>query len=214
MREQHINEELRAYVEHHIIPRYDHFDAAHRRDHVTTVIEQSLSLAEHYDVDVNMVYAIAAYHDTGLTYGREHHHTFSRKIICEDCELRRWFSAEQIDIMGMAVEDHRASAKHEPRSIYGRIVAEADRVIDKEVIIRRTIQFTMTHHPSINRDEGYERMVAHLREKYDYGGYLRLWVEESANGERLEELRRLIADKELLHAYYTRIYDELHAPIR
>ena len=209
MMQQEIDNELRAYIEQEIIPRYDNFDAAHRRDHVITVIEQSLTLGRHYDVDMNMVYAIAAYHDTGLEQGRELHHVYSRDVVMSDATLRRWFSDEQIAIMGDAVMDHRASSKSEPRTIYGRIVAEADRLIDSEIIIRRTIQFTLTHHPSLSRDEGWERMLTHLNEKYNYGGYLQLWITESDNAQRLEELRRLIADRPKLRATYDRLYDEL-----
>ncbi|MBQ3043799.1 MAG: HD domain-containing protein [Alistipes sp.] len=207
--QQEIDNELRAYIEQEIIPRYDNFDAAHRRDHVITVIEQSLMLGRHYDVDMNMVYAIAAYHDTGLEQGRELHHVYSRDVVMSDATLRRWFSDEQIAIMGDAVMDHRASSKSKPRTIYGRIVAEADRLIDSEIIIRRTIQFTLTHHPSLSRDEGWERMLTHLNEKYNYGGYLQLWITESDNAQRLEELRRLIADRPKLRATYDRLYDEL-----
>lgn len=203
-----INSELKEYIEREILPRYDHFDTAHRRDHVETVIEAALRLAEGYDVDLNMVYTIAAYHDTGLAYGRERHHNESRRIILEDRELDRWFTREQIATMADAAEDHRASSKDEPRTIYGRIVAEADRVIDSNTIIRRTIQYTLTHHPELDREEGYARMVEHLREKYDYGGYLKLWIEESDNAKRLDELRAIIANKVRLRELYDTIYDE------
>ncbi len=204
-----IRQEIIDYVEQEIIPRYDGFDAAHRRDHVLTVIEQSISIAQHYDVDPEMVYTIAAYHDTGLCRGREHHHTESRNIVLSDTTLRRWFSQEQIATMADAVEDHRASSGREPRTIYGRIVAEADRVIEPRTIIRRTIQFTLTNYPALGREQGYERMVEHLNEKYNYGGYLRLWIAESENAKRLEELRQIIAQPELLRQLYDEIYDEL-----
>ena len=204
-----IRQEIIDYVEQEIIPRYDGFDAAHQRDHVLTVIEQSISIAQHYDVDPEMVYTIAAYHDTGLCRGREHHHTESRNIVLSDTTLRRWFSQEQIAIMADAVEDHRASSGREPRTIYGRIVAEADRVIEPRTIIRRTIQFTLTHHPTLGREQGYERMVEHLNEKYNYGGYLRLWIAESENAKRLEELRQIIAQPAMLRQLYDEIYDEL-----
>lgn len=203
-----INSELKEYIEREILPRYDHFDTAHRRDHVETVIKAALRLAEGYDVDRDMVYTIAAYHDTGLAYGRERHHNESRRIILEDRELDRWFTREQIATMADAAEDHRASSKDEPRTIYGRIVAEADRVIDSNTIIRRTIQYTLTHHPELDREEGYARMVEHLREKYDYGGYLKLWIEESDNAKRLNELRAFIANKVRLRELYDTIYDE------
>ncbi|MBR2866784.1 MAG: HD domain-containing protein [Alistipes sp.] len=203
-----INNELREYIEREILPRYDHFDTAHRRDHVDMVISAALHLAEHYDVDIDMVYTVAAYHDTGLVEGREHHHSASRRIILSDSELHRWFTSEQIATIADAAEDHRASSKHEPRSIYGRIVAEADRVIDPDTIIRRTIQFTLTHHPELDKEEGYLRMVEHLHEKYDHGGYLKLWIEESENAKRLAALREIIANKPQLRSIYDRIYHE------
>lgn len=203
-----VNSELQLYIEEHILPMYDHHDAAHRRDHVETVISQSLALARNYDVDINMVYTIAAYHDTGIKYGREHHHIESKRILLADRALEQWFTAEQRAIMGDAVEDHRASSKSEPRTIYGRIVAEADRIIEPRSIIRRTVQYTLTNHSELGREEGYERMVEHLNEKYNYGGYLRLWIEESENGKRLEELRQIIANKSLLRTIYDEIYNE------
>ena len=120
-----MNSELEQYIEREIIPRYEHFDAAHRTDHVRTVIAQSLELAAHYDADPDMVYTVAAYHDTGLVNGRERHHIDAGRILAADAELRRWFTEEQIAVMRDAVEDHRASSDHEPRTVYGRIVAEA-----------------------------------------------------------------------------------------
>ena len=134
-----INQQLRCYIETAIIPQYEKFDDAHKSDHVQSVIENSLDLAQHYEVDINMVYVVAAYHDVGLIYGRDVHHIESAKMLGNDNHLRQWFSDAQVEIMGQAVEDHRASNKHEPRTIYGKIVAEADRMISADVIIRRTI---------------------------------------------------------------------------
>lgn len=203
-----IREEIRAYIESEILPRYDGFDAAHRRDHADVVVSRSVELAQRLGADVEMAYVIAAYHDTGLVVGRDVHHTESKRILLADSELRRWFSAEDIATMGDAVEDHRASSKQPPRTIYGRIVAEADRLIVPHSIIRRTVQFTLTHHPDLDMEQGYERLLEHMREKYDYGGYLRLWIEESDNAQRLEELRKIIADKPLLRRLYETIYKE------
>ena len=206
-----VTRDLREYIEREIIPRYDSFDAAHKRDHVAIVIEQSLALAEAHNLDCNMAYTIAAYHDVGLTYGRDTHHTESKRIMLEDRELLRWFSTEQIATMADAVEDHRASSKSAPRTIYGRVVAEADRVIESETIIRRTIQYTLSHHPELDKEEGYARMLEHLHEKYDYGGYLKLWIEGSQNEARLEELRQLIASPDKLREIYDKIYNEEEA---
>lgn len=203
-----MNKELEAYIERRIIPRYEYFDRAHGIDHVRTVIAQSLALAEHYPVDRDMVYTIAAYHDTGLAFGRERHHLDAGRILAEDNELRRWFSPEQIATMREAVEDHRASLDHEPRTLYGRIVAEADRVIDPETIVRRTIQYGLANHPALGREEQYARCREHLRKKYAEGGYLRLWIAESDNARRLEELRRLMRDGRRLRETFECIYAE------
>ena len=187
-----LNKEIISYIESEIIPRYDSFDAAHRRDHVSMVIKQSLEIAEHLDLDLNMVYVIAAYHDTGLCEGREHHHEVSARIIKADENLRIWFTEEQIQTMADAAEDHRASAKHEPRTIYGRIVAEADRFIDPETIVKRTIQYGLDHYPELSKEQQYDRMMQHLHEKYGRNGYLKLWFPESPNAARLEKLRQMI----------------------
>ena len=191
-----IHPELIAYIEQEILPRYDHFDAAHQRNHANEVIERSLALAEHYEVDINMVYAIAAYHDTGLCEGRDTHHLVSGRIIREDRKLREWFTEDQIETMAQAVEDHRASSGHEPRSIYGKIVAEADRLILPEKVIRRTIQFGLDHYPELDKEGQYQRFRQHLLEKYSDTGYLKLWLPESENAPKLEELRRIIRDED------------------
>ena len=203
-----IRREIVEYVEREILPRYEGFDAAHRRDHADVVVERSIALAERLGARVEMAYVVAAYHDTGLAVGRDVHHTESKRILLEDSALRQWFTQEEIATMADAVEDHRASSKQPPRTIYGRIVAEADRLIEPRTILRRTVQFTLTHHPDLDREEGYERLLEHMREKYDYGGYLKLWIRESDNAQRLEELRRIIADRALLRRLYDEIYDE------
>ena len=197
---------LRQYIETEIIPRYDSFDAAHRRNHVEYVIAQSLKLAKHYDVDRDMVYVIAAYHDTGLAVDRKTHHLESGRIIRSDQSLRQWFNEGQIEMMAQAAEDHRASSDHEPRSIYGKIVAEADRQIDPETIIRRTVQYGLSHYPGLDREGHWNRMLEHLNEKYAEGGYLRLWISESDNAAKLRELHGLIRDRDYLESMFDKFY--------
>ena len=197
-----MNPELKQYIEQEIIPRYDHFDQAHQRDHVMMVIQQSLDIASRLDVDEDLVYTIAAYHDTGLCEGREHHHEVSARIIKADQQLRQWFTKAQILVMADAAEDHRASAKQAPRTIYGRIVAEADRFIDPETIVRRTIQYGLDHYPELNREEQYQRMLTHLHEKYGRNGYLKLWFPDSPNAARLERLHDLIDDEPQLRKLF------------
>ena len=203
-----IQPQLKSYIEQQILSRYDHFDAAHQRNHAEEVIARSMALAKHYDVDENMVYAIAAYHDTGLCEGRDNHHLVSGRIIREDQRLREWFTEDQIETMAQAAEDHRASSGHEPRSIYGKIVAEADRLISPEKVIRRTIQFGLDHYPELDKEGQYQRFKAHLLEKYSDTGYLRLWIPESDNAPRLEELRKIIRDEKKMRKAFEQTFEK------
>ena len=202
--------EIMQFVEREIVPRYDSFDAGHNRDHVHTVISQAMTLAQYYpEVDCCLLLVAAAYHDLGLINGREHHHTDSACIIREDSRLRQWFSEDEINTIADAAEDHRASSDHEPRTIYGRIVAEADRIIDTNTIVRRALQYGMKHQPSLDREAQYNRLMAHMREKYDYGGYLKLWIPQSDNAKRLEEFRKTLADETAFRRLFDNIYDQL-----
>ena len=203
-----VNPDLRAYVEAEIIPRYDAFDPGHRRDHVQTVISQALSLAAFYDVDPDLVYTAAAYHDTGLCEDRQTHHLVSGRIIREDVQLREWFSPEQIETIAEAAEDHRASSDHAPHTVYGRIIAEADRQIVPETVVRRTVQYGLAHYPELDKEGHWARTLGHLHEKYAEGGYLKLWIPQSPNATRLAALRAIIRDKALLRQFFERIFEE------
>ena len=110
--------------------------------------------------------------------------------------------------MAEAAEDHRASSGHAPRTIYGCIVAEADRTIEPLTILRRTVQYGLTHYPDYDREEHYRRFVEHLLEKYAEGGYLRLWISDPAKEQRLAELRAQISNRTTLRSTFDRLYDE------
>ncbi len=193
-----IRETLKSFIENEILPRHDAFDKGHRRDHIETVISQGLQLSKFYDVDPEMVYVACACHDLGIRAGRELHHLESGKIIREELPLGEWFTAEQIETIACAAEDHRASSKSEPRTIYGKIVAEADRQIVPQTVILRTIQYGLEHYPGLDREQHWERTLSHLNGKYASGGYLKLWIPESPNAARLEGLREIIADRKRL----------------
>ena len=204
-------DEIMAFVEREIIPRYNNFDKGHGTDHAQTVISQALQLAQHYpEVDTCLLLVAAAYHDLGLVNGREHHHTDSARIVREDERLRQWFNEEEINTIADAAEDHRASSDHEPRTIYGRIVAEADRIIDGETIVRRALQYGLKHEPGLDREGQYRRLMEHMREKYDYGGYLKLWIPESDNAVRLYAFRQTLADETAFRKMFDRIYESLN----
>jgi len=199
---------LEQYIEQSILPQYDAFDGGHRRDHALTVISESLKLAREHGTDERMAYVIAAYHDLGLRIDREKHHIHSGEILLADSNLLQWFTPEQLLIMRDAVEDHRASSNHPPRTIYGAIVAEADRQIDPETVIRRTMAYSLKLYPEGDFQMLYQRSHEHLLEKYAEGGYLRLWLDSERNVQGLKKLRAIIRQEDELRALCQAWYNE------
>ena len=200
--------DLVEFIETQILPRYAEFDRAHNMEHVTRVIRSSLELVKTTGADPNMAYTIAAYHDLGMIGHRADHHLRGGKILAADARLKKWFSPEQIKIMREAVEDHRASASRAPRSIYGKIVAEADRDIDTETVIRRTVQFGLSNYPELDHEGHWKRFKEHMDNKYSKDGYIRLWIPNSPNARKLNELRELIARPDKLREAFERVFAE------
>jgi uncharacterized protein len=204
-----VNLELMSFVETQILPRYTAFGRSHGLAHVQRVIANSLQLARQVGVDINMVYTIAAYHDLGMSGPRAIHHLTGGKILAQDARLKKWFSPDQIKIMKEAVEDHRASLSHAPRSIYGKIVAEADRDLEPTVVFTRAVEYGLEHNPEYTEEEQWKRFSKHVEEKYGNNGYLHLWIPGSPNEAYLKQVRAVIDDKAELRRVFDDLYDKL-----
>ena len=207
---QNVTLELMEFVEKQILPRYVEFGESHGLRHVNRVIRNSMELAQLAGADVDMVYTIAAYHDLGMSGHRAIHHITGGKILANDVRLRRWFSPEKIRLMKEAVEDHRASSSRQPRSIYGKIVAEADRDLDPDEIFRRTVLYGLENEPNKEKEEQWKRFLNHMTEKYSSSGYIRLWIANSPNERKLKRLREIIDDKKQLRTIFDQLYDTLN----
>ena len=195
-----MDEVLKQYLENHIINLYQQFDLAHQKDHVYKVIEHSLEIAKDYHVNLDMVYVIACYHDVGMKFGRNDHHLTGGLFLYDDLYLKNYFSQDEIVIMKEAIEDHRASRQEAPRSIYGKIIAEADRDINPNTIILRTVQFGFKHYPDLSEIEHLQRAFDHIKDKYGPDGYLNLWLETKKNREGLNTIHALLQEPDKLKA--------------
>lgn len=200
--------DLVEFVESKILPRYASFDKAHNTEHVVRVIRRAMELALKVGADLNMVYVIAAYHDLGMAGQRAVHHIEGGRILYTDARLKKWFSQDQIKIMKEAVEDHRASASRAPRSIYGKIVAEADRDMEPDTVFRRAVQFGLSNYPQYSKEEQWKRFQEHMENKYSVNGYIKLWVQGSENERNLNVVREIIANPQRLREAFERIINE------
>lgn len=209
---QQVSLDIMQFVETQILPRYTAFGESHGLRHVNRVIKNALKLAHITGADIDMVYVIAAYHDLGMSGPRAIHHITGGKILMADKRLKRWFSKEQIAIMKEAVEDHRASSSRQPRSIYGKIVAEADRDIEAHEIFRRAILYAKENNPNVDKEQLWELFANHMDEKYSVHGYIKLWIPNSPNERELKLLRETIEDKAQLRQEFENILLETDCP--
>ena len=166
-----VSREIREYIEAEILPKYEGI-GGHTSDHIQQVINRSLRFFEQTEnLNIDMVYVIAAYHDLGRLIDNETHNIESAKMMRADKFLQAHFSTEELETMAQAVEDHRASLGREPRSIYGKLVSSADRNADFEVAMGRVYDYTRHLHPELSEDDLIEDCRVHLREKYARDGY-------------------------------------------
>ena len=115
----------------------------------------------------------------------------------KDENLKKFFSDEELKIIKEAIEDHRASADHEPRSIYGKIVSTADRNNTVEACLRRSYTYGKKNHPNFNDEELFEEAYKHLKMKFGENGYAKFFFKDEEYESFLKEIRELLSDKDL-----------------
>ena len=193
-----ITNELKQYIEDKIFPEYDKNESGHGINHIKDVIRRSFELVEENQLEVNidMVYVIAAYHDIGHHIDSKTHEIISADIMSKDKNLSKFFSEEELKIIKEAIEDHRASAKEDPRSIYGRIVSSADRNNKVEDCLRRTYTYGKKLNPDATDEELFMRAYDVLQNKFGEDGYAKFYFKDSQYEEFLKKLRELLKDKD------------------
>lgn len=175
------------------------FDRAHGQEHIRQVIKKSMFLAEKMDADEEMVYVIAAYHDLGMKVSRVEHGFHSARILESDIWLPRWFTGEQRQIMAQAVEDHSKSLGRAPRSLYGKIIYQADMIFDAEIIVKRSILFGVAYYQEYTFEQQVERVYYYVNKKYGVNGLLKLWIDIPEERIRLRQLQNKIKDKDYVY---------------
>lgn len=192
-----MNNQLVEYIENEIFPLYSRNEEGHGINHIKTVINKSLELSKNYDVNLDMVYTVAAYHDLGHYIDRKRHEIISAEMFMKDEKIKEFFTEEQRIIIKEAIEDHRASSNHEPRTIYGKIVSTADRtIIDVEDTIKRAYSYSKRNFSNLSEEEHLERIYQHLSEKYGENGYAKVYLEDKEFEESLNKLREVLSNKD------------------
>ena len=192
-----INKELKQYIENNIFPEYNKNEIGHGINHIKYVIDRSFQLVKENNLDVNldMVYVIASYHDIGHHIDSQRHEIISAEIMSKDKNLEKFFNKEKLQIIKEAIEDHRASSDHDPRTIYGKIVSSADRNNTIEDCLERTYTYGKKLNPDATDEELYERSYDVLVNKFGVKGYAKFYFKDKVYEKFLKDIRELLKDK-------------------
>ena len=203
-----INQELKKYIEENILPTYEKNDKGHNLEHINYVTNRSLKFADNIkDINYDMVYTIASYHDIAHHIDAKNHEKLSSEILINDKNLKKFFDEEQIKIMAEAVYDHRASLETEPRSIYGKIISSADRNTDIDNILRRTYQYRIKHNPEYSLEEIIEESKQHIIDKFGHKGYAveKMYFKDIEYEKFLNDVKTLTEDNDLFIKRYKEV---------
>ncbi len=204
-----INPELKEYVEREIFPEYEKNDKGHDINHIVQVLKRSFALSKQLeDINLNMVYVIAAFHDIGHHINKEEHEIVSANMFYENEKMKEFFTEEERTIIKEAIEDHRSSLEGEPRTIYGKLIASADKTPDLKTMVTRTRAYSMKHFKEMTEDEMFEREFNHLNEKFGSEGYAKCYIKDEEYEAFLNDMKEILSDIEKYKEYYVEITKE------
>lgn len=204
-----LNKDLVDYIEKNIFIKYERF-YAHGMLHINNVIKNMLMLADYYNLDKNMAYVIAVYHDSGLSVDRENHELEAGRIIASDVELKKFFNEDEIKIMKEAVEDHRGSRKTRPRNFYGECVSDSDRDFDIDILAKRQIGMSIkNYHELVTFDEHFERCYEYICKRINSNGKFNLWTNNPTLVLKRDKFQKEYLNKEYAKSVYRNAWNKI-----
>lgn len=209
MLDEEINTELAQYIQDNIFPRYEKY-YSHGMLHINNVINNMMMLADYYDLDKNMAYVIACYHDIGLNIDRGNHEYESGKVLYNDLELRNYFDEDEIIIMKEAVEDHRGSRKERPRNFYGECLSDSDRDFDIETLAKRQLATSLKNYPELTLfEDQFDRCHEYICKRINSKGKFNLWTNNPILVQRRDAFQKDYLNKEYTKGIYKKEWDRI-----
>lgn len=204
-----LNEELVKYVEENIFPKYDKY-YAHGMMHISAVIKNCQMLADYYNLDKNICFVIATFHDISLAKSRDKHEIESAKELINDKTLRKFFTKKELIMMKEAVEDHRGSKKDRPKSIYGECLSDSDRDFDITILARRQLATSIRNYKElVTFDEHFERCYNYMCTKINKDNHFNLWTNNPLLVEKREVFEKEYMNKENARQVYKNTWDNI-----
>lgn len=214
MRLNFIRKDLLKFINEKIKPIYKTFDKAHNLSHFNYVthncIEYSRVLGEKgVSIDLEIAYTVGALHDIGISRGRENHALSSGEMVRNMLDLKQFFDKDTIEIIAQAVEDHSSHLEYEPRNIYGKIVADADRNNSAYLVFSRPIKYGIKNEPHRNRESHIDRVYDFVNNKFGRNGYVKYWLDIPQTRKEQHDIWALLDNETLCKTYIAGLFDEI-----
>lgn len=190
-----VDSKLRSYVEENVFPLWDENDKGHGPIHRTEVIRRIFALNKtfHLNLNPNMLFAIASYHDVGKYIDHKRHHLIAAEKFMEDEGMRQFFTDDERKVIREAIEDHRSSKEDEPRSVYGKLISSADRNTTIEMVFIRSFFVAKDRMPDMNINEYLDYTVERLRKRYGEENPENMFFEDEVYQVFLKDMRSLLS---------------------
>ena len=209
-----IRRELLNFINEKIKPAYKSFDKAHNLSHFKFVTNNCVEYARElikkgFDLNLEIAYVVGAMHDIGLLHGREGHAKASGHIVRTTLELNQFFNLETIELIAQAVEDHSSHLEYEPRSIYGKLVADADRNNSMYLVFSRPIKYGIKHESFRTRQEHIDRVFEFVNNKFGRNGYVHYWLDIPQTKKEQQKVWSLLDNENHCKSYIAGLFDEI-----
>lgn len=209
-----MDKELKKYITKEIKGKYSTFDKGHNIAHFNFVTQNCVNYAKKLiskgeNVDLDIAYIVGAYHDIGITKGRENHALSSGEIVRNDTMLKKYYTDTQIETIAQAVEDHSSHLAYTPRNIYGKIVADADRNNSKYLVFSRPIKYAIKNSPTLTKSEHIDDVYKFVQNKFGRKGYVKYWLDIEDTTKEQIEVWNLLDNEQLCKAYISGLFDEI-----
>ena len=208
-----VRKELFEYINTEIKPMYKNFDRAHNQTHFKFVVENCVCYGKELIkkgivIDLEIAFVVGAFHDIGICMGRENHAKSSGEIVRKNEKLKDFFNAETIEMIAQAVEDHSSHLEYEPRSVYGKIVADADRNNTAYLVFSRPIKYGLRHEKYLSREQQIERVYNFVQDKFGRSGYVKYWLDIPQTTQEQQQVWDMLDRKEECKKYIAGLFDE------
>jgi len=214
MKNNFIRRDLLKYINENVKSKYRNFDKAHNISHYNFVTNNCLEYGKElinkgYEVNLEIAYVVGAYHDVGIINGREGHAKSSSIIVRNDLKLKEFYDNETIEIIAQAVEDHSSHLEYEPRSIYGKIVGDADRNNSLYLVFSRPVKYGLKNEKQYDRETQINRVYEFVNNKFGRNGYVKYWLDIPQTRKEQLQVWELLDNEKECKRYISGILDEV-----